>query len=217
MTSALQQFEWRISEKPVSYPEALARMEARVEEIRAGGAADEVWLLEHPPLYTAGTAAQAAHLSNPSGFPVYEAGRGGQWTYHGPGQRVAYVLADLKRLYAPAPPDLRAYLRLLERWLVLALAEFGVEGFVREGRTGVWVSDPARGECKIAAMGVRVRKWVAYHGVSLNVSPDLAHYAGIVPCGIRDYGVTSLAALGLDVPMEQVDAALIRAWASLSD
>jgi lipoyl(octanoyl) transferase len=196
--------DWEIAERPVEYPAAVARMEARVAAIRAGGAAELVWLLEHPPLYTAGTSAQAKDLLQPDRFPVYPSGRGGQFTYHGPGQRVAYVMLDLKRRGA----DVRAYVQRLEDWLIDTLAAFNVRGERRPGRVGVWVDRGHGREDKIAAIGVRVRHWVTYHGISLNVEPDLEHYAGIVPCGVQGYGVTSLVDLGHPVDMASVDAAL---------
>jgi lipoyl(octanoyl) transferase len=206
--------DWRITDdRLVPYPEALDRMEARVAAIRAGTAPELVWLLEHPPLYTAGTSAQPQDLLEPDRFPVYRAGRGGQFTYHGPGQRVAYVMLDLKR----RDPDVRAFVHDLEEWLIQALARFAVKGERRDGRVGIWVDRAPYGglkgqEDKIAAIGVRVRRWVTYHGVALNVEPDLSHFAGIVPCGITGHGVTSLHKLGLLVTMEEVDAALKGAW-----
>ena len=197
--------EWRVGGGPVPYPDALAAMESRVEAISAGAAPELVWLLEHPALYTAGTSARPEDLLEAGRLPVFETGRGGQYTYHGPGQRVAYVMLDLKR----RGPDVRAHVGRLEAWLIATLADFGVAGEVREGRVGVWVRTSG-GEAKIAALGVRVRRWVTYHGVSLNVAPDLDHYRGIVACGIRDHGVTSLQALGIDAPMDDVDKALRR-------
>jgi len=196
--------EWQISDVPVAYPDAVAAMERRVAAIRAGEAPELVWLLEHPPLYTAGTSAQPEDLLEPR-FPVFETGRGGQYTYHGPGQRVAYVLLDLRR----RGPDVRGYVCKLEDWIIATLAGFGVRGERRAGRVGVWV-DRGRngGDAKIAAVGVRVRHWITFHGISLNVEPDLDHYGGIVPCGIEDAGVTSLVDLGLTVTMSEVDAAL---------
>lgn len=198
--------EWKKSDNLEPYEGALSVMEARVADMLAGKAPEMVWLLEHPPLYTAGTSADAADLLAGSPFPVYDAGRGGQYTYHGPGQRVAYVMLDLKKRGAQ---DVRAYVKSLEQWIIDTLGDFGVKGELREGRVGVWVDTPA-GEAKIAALGIRIRQWVTYHGVAINVSPDLAHYAGIVPCGIREYGVTSLAALGIAASLEDVDAALRR-------
>ena len=178
-------------------------MEERVAAIRAGRAPELVWLLEHPALFTAGASARPGDLLDSLGLPVFPSGRGGQYTYHGPGQRVAYVLLDLKS----RGPDIRAYVGRLERWLIAALAELGVRGERREGRVGIWVEQRG-GEAKIAAIGVRVRRWVSYHGVSLNVAPDLDHYRGIVPCGIREWGVTSLKELGIGATMDQVDRAL---------
>jgi lipoyl(octanoyl) transferase len=196
--------EWRIDDRPVPYPEALAAMDQRVAAIRSGNAPELVWLLEHPPLYTAGTSARQADLLDSARFPVYEAGRGGQYTYHGPGQRVAYVMVDLKRRGG----DVRCYVHALEEWLIRTLAQFGVRGERREGRVGIWVRRPDGGEDKIAAIGVRVRHWVTLHGVSLNVDPDLSHFAGIVPCGIAEHGVTSLWALGHTPTLHEVDLAL---------
>ena len=198
------EIEWHIEQSPVPYPRAVAAMEARVAAIRAGTAPQMVWLLEHPPLYTAGTSAQPGELLDPDRFPVYRSGRGGRYTYHGPGQRVAYVMLDL----VPRGGDVRGYVRDLEDWLIATLARFNVRGERRDGRVGIWVTRPGGREDKIAAIGVRVRRWVSYHGVALNVEPDLAHFAGIVPCGISGYGVTSLVDLGLPVSMPEVDAAL---------
>jgi lipoyl(octanoyl) transferase len=197
--------EWRISAGLVAFPEALAAMEERVAAIRAGSAAELVWLLEHPPLYTAGTSARMEDLLAPRRFPVFDAGRGGQYTYHGPGQRVAYVMLDLQR----RKPDLRRYIWQLEEWTIRALAQFNVRGERRAGRIGIWVIGPGGAEAKIAAIGVRVRRWVTFHGVAVNVDPDLEHFAGIVPCGISGFGVTSLAALGLTTTMPELDAALM--------
>jgi lipoyl(octanoyl) transferase len=195
--------EWRVSNEPVAYPDAVEFMERRVAAIHAQQAPEAVWLLEHPALYTAGTSADAAELVDPMGLPVYRTGRGGRYTYHGPGQRIAYVMLDLKGRGG----DLREFISGLETWLIATLADFGVAGEVRADRVGVWVRRQGR-EDKIAAIGVRVRRWVSYHGISLNVAPDLDHFKGIVPCGIRDHGVTSLKALGVDVSMADVDAAL---------
>lgn len=201
--------EWQRASSPIAYDEALAFMEARVAAIRVGEAEECVWLLEHPPLYTAGTSAKPADLLDTGGFPVYPTGRGGQYTYHGPGQRIAYVMLDLQARAAARgeKPDLRAYVQALEQWIINTLAAFGVEGFTRDGRIGVWVST-AKGEAKIAALGIRVRRWVSYHGIAINRDPDLSHYRGIIPCGIRDYGVTSLAALGCDASESALDQAL---------
>ncbi len=208
--------EWRISDSPVPYPDALAEMEARVEAIRAGTAPELVWLLEHPPLYTAGTSARREDLLEPDRFPVYDAGRGGQFTYHGPGQRVAYVMLDLKKRGA----DIRAFVHDLEEWLIRTLAAFNIKGERRDGRVGIWVDKRPYGgvagqEDKIAAIGVRVRRWVSFHGVALNVEPDLSHFSGIVPCGISEHGVTSMVALGHLVTMEDVDAAMIASFAEV--
>ncbi len=195
--------EWRTAGASVSYPEAVAFMEERVDAIRAGQAPETVWLLEHPPLYTAGTSADAADLIDAARFPVYASGRGGQYTYHGPGQRVAYVMLDLNR----RGRDVRVYVHNLEEWLIRTLNHFGVRGERRDGRVGIWVAHDGTEE-KIAAIGVRIRRWVTFHGIALNVAPDLSHFAGIVPCGISNFGVTSLKALGVDASMAEVDAAL---------
>ena len=205
-----QAVEWRSSAGPIAYPDAVAAMEARVATIRAGSAPELVWLLEHPPLYTAGTSARAADLIEPGLFPVYRSGRGGQYTYHGPGQRIAYVMLDLRRRGG----DIRRYVHTLESWLISALVEFGITGERRSGRVGIWVAGADGSESKIAAIGVRVRQWVSYHGIALNVAPDLAHYRGIVPCGVMGHGVTSLDRLGVTVGMDAVDAALRRAFAA---
>jgi lipoyl(octanoyl) transferase len=209
--------EWLISDDLVAYPEAVKAMEARVAAIRAGSAGELVWLLEHPPLYTAGTSADPRDLVDPGRLPVYPTGRGGQYTYHGPGQRVAYVMLDLARRGA----DVRRFVCDLEDWIIAALARFNVKGERRPGRVGIWI-DRARAkgpgrEDKIAAIGVRVRRWVTLHGIALNVDPDLAHFAGIVPCGIADarFGTTSLADLGIHVQMAEVDAALKSAFADV--
>lgn len=196
--------EWKVSDKPVLYDQAISRMEARVAAIREETAPEEIWLLEHPPLYTAGTSAKAEDLLVPSRFPVFQSGRGGQYTYHGPGQRIAYVMLDLKKRAAPQEPDLRAYVYRLEEWLINTLSAFNIKGERRTGRVGIWVVRGGR-EDKIAALGIRVRKWVSYHGVALNVAPDLSHFSGIVPCGIREYGVTSLAELGIKASLPEVD------------
>lgn len=207
--------EWRVSDSPVGYADALAAMEARVAGIAAGRAPELVWLLEHPPLYTAGTSADPADLRE-ARFPVFEAGRGGQMTYHGPGQRVAYVMLDLRR----RGPDVRRFVASLEEWLIRTLAAFNVTGERREDRIGVWVRRPDKGEGfedKIAALGIRVKQWVTLHGVALNVDPDLSHFSGIVPCGVKEqrYGVTSLADLGHIVSMAEVDMAMRRAFEEL--
>jgi lipoyl(octanoyl) transferase len=206
--------EWRIAEELVEYPFALAEMQARVAAIRAGTAAELVWLVEHPPLYTAGTSAKPAELVDPLRFPTFAAGRGGQWTYHGPGQRTAYVLLDLTRPHGRVPAqDIRCYVNGLEEWLIRTLDRFNVKGERREGRVGIWVADPATGaESKIGAIGVRVSRWVSWHGVALNVEPNLTHFSGIVPCGLPQFGVTSLAALGIPASMHDADVALRAAW-----
>ena len=199
---------WAVSDGLTPYSEALAAMEARVAAIRAGEAEELVWLVEHPPTYTAGTSATPEGLVDPR-FPVFRAGRGGQWTYHGPGQRTAYVMLDLGR----RGRDVRAYVHALEEWLIRALDRFNVRGERRDGRVGIWVADRARGtEDKIAAIGVRVTRWVTWHGVALNVDPDLSHFGGIVPCGVAEHGVTSLHRLGVPATMEEADAALRAAW-----
>lgn len=200
--------EWRISEGLVDYPAALQQMEARVEAIRHQGAPELVWLLEHPPLYTAGTSARGDDLLQPDRFPVHATGRGGQYTYHGPGQRVAYAMLDLKNRGA----DVRRYVCDLEEWIIRTLARFNLRGERRAGRVGIWVAHDGR-EDKIAAIGVRVRRWVTFHGISINVDPDLSHFGGIVPCGIHEtestpLGVTSLAALGYLISMPEFDMAL---------
>jgi lipoyl(octanoyl) transferase len=202
--------EWRVSDARVGYADALAEMNARVAAIASGEAPERVWLLEHPPLYTAGTSARPEELIE-ARFPVHQTGRGGQFTYHGPGQRVAYVMLDLNR----RRPDVRAFVATLEEWIIRTLAAFNVRGERREDRVGVWVRRPDQGagrEDKIAAIGIRVRRWVTLHGIALNVEPDLSHFSGIVPCGVteRRYGVTSLADLGLPVTMAEVDMALRR-------
>jgi lipoyl(octanoyl) transferase len=197
--------EWRVSEELVPYEEALAFMHDRAAAVRAGTAAECIWLLEHPPLFTAGTSADAAELFNPLGLPVYDAGRGGRYTYHGPGQRVGYVMLDLEQ----RGRDVRRLVHSLEGWIIAALADLGVEARRADGRIGIWVGEGAA-EAKIAALGIRVKRWVTLHGFSINVSPDLAHFGGIVPCGISEFGVTSLSALGKEMPMTRVDGALRR-------
>ncbi len=196
--------EWKTSKEPVAYEEALAFMEQRVADIRSGTAEECIWFLEHPPLYTAGTSAKAEDLLAPR-FPVYETGRGGQYTYHGPGQRVAYVMLDLKK--HQQEPDIKKYVWQLEEWIIRTLKSFDIDGRRIEGRVGIWVDTDA-GEKKIAAIGVRVRHWVTYHGISINVNPDLSHFNGIVPCGISDAGVTSFEDLGKKVEMAELDDVL---------
>ena len=207
--------EWRIAESPVAYEEAVETMERRVADIAAGNAPELIWLLEHPPLYTSGTSAKAGDLLD-ARFPVFATGRGGQFTYHGPGQRVVYLMLDLKR----RRPDVRAYVASLEQFTIRTLATFNVRGERREDRVGVWVARPDKGpahEDKIAAIGVRLRRWVSLHGISINVEPDLTHFSGIVPCGVEDprYGVTSLVDLGLPVTMADVDVALKQAFGEI--
>ncbi|MBU6462748.1 MAG: lipoyl(octanoyl) transferase LipB [Bradyrhizobium sp.] len=212
---ASAEVEWRISDSPVPYPDAIAAMEERVAAIAAGVAPELVWLLEHPSLYTSGTSGNSTDLLEPR-FPLFMTGRGGQFTYHGPGQRVAYVMLDLKS----RRPDVRAYVAGLETWIIRTLAAFNVRGERREDRVGVWVNRPDKGpghEDKIAAIGVRLRRWVSFHGISINVEPDLSHFDAIIPCGVADprYGVTSLADLGHPVPMAEVDIAARQAFAEL--
>lgn len=209
--------EWKITNGLTDYNTAVAFMEDRVADIAAGRAEECIWLLEHPPLYTAGTSAKPKDLTDPDRFPVFPSKRGGEYTYHGPGQRVIYVMLDVgKRGH-----DIRLFVKQLETWVISALAEFNVQGEIRDGRVGVWVprkdkpltvsGKPA--EDKIAAIGIRLRKWISFHGISINVEPDLDHFTGIVPCGIRDYGVTSLVDLGLPVTMADVDVALQKTFA----
>jgi lipoyl(octanoyl) transferase len=209
----MDQVEWKTLPGLAPYAETLAAMEARVAAIHQGTAPEAIWLLEHPPLYTAGTSAQAQDLVDPDRFPVFPVGRGGQYTYHGPGQRVIYAMLDVSR----REKDVRCFVRHLENWVIAALAEFNVKGEIRPGRVGVWVTRPDKApnpdgtprEEKIAAIGVKLRKWVSFHGISINVEPDLSHFSGIVPCGIREHGVTSLVDLGLPVTMADLDAALM--------
>ena len=202
---------WTTSKEPVAYPLALAAMEERARQIRAGDATELIWLLKHPALYTAGTSAQIADLKDPDRFPIYTAGRGGQYTYHGPGQRIAYVMLDVQRRFGS---DVRAFVCALEHWVIDSLAEFGIRGEIRPGRVGVWVVLPNEGgvEKKIAAIGIRIRRGVSFHGISLNVAPDLTHYDGIVPCGIAEHGVTSLHDLGHPASMKDVDMSLRRTF-----
>ena len=207
---------WTNSDTFIDYPTAVSRMESHVADMIAGSADEEIWLLEHPPLYTAGTSANIADLVDPDRFPVYTSQRGGQYTYHGPGQRIAYAMLDLNT----RGKDVRKFVQNLEDWVILTLAEFGVKGERRKGRVGVWVvrkDKPLTAlgtypEDKIAAIGVRLRKWVSFHGISINVEPDLEHYGGIVPCGIAEHGVTSLVDLGLPVSMTDVDIVLKRCF-----
>jgi lipoyl(octanoyl) transferase len=209
--------EWRHLPGHVPYLETVAAMEAHVAAMNAGSAGEEIWLLEHPPLYTAGTSAKPADLVSPDRFPVHPVGRGGQYTYHGPGQRVIYTMLDVKARGG----DVRCFVRDLEAWVIDTLAAFNVKGEIRDGRVGVWVQRPDRpgpdgrpSEDKIAAIGIKLRRWVSFHGISINVEPDLSHFDGIVPCGIREHGVTSLVDLGLPVTMADLDAALIASFSS---
>jgi len=200
--------QWAVATERVPYPDAVAFMEARVAAIHEGNAREMVWLVEHPPVYTAGVSAKPSDLIAPDRFEVFQTGRGGQYTYHGPGQRVVYVMLDLNR----RTKDVRAFVQALEQWVIGTLWTFNVEGHIREGRVGVWVERKDKGypvtEDKIAALGIKLKRWVSYHGIALNVEPDLSHFDGIVPCGIREHGVTSLLDLGLPVTMDEVDYAL---------
>lgn len=211
--------EWITSSGLTEYEAAVAHMETRAAEIRAGTASEAIWLVEHPPLYTAGTSAKPSDLTDPDRFPVHTTKRGGQFTYHGPGQRVAYVMLDV----AKRGHDVRRFVHDLETWIIATLAEFNIKGEIRDGRVGVWVTRPEKPplldgsprEDKIAAIGIRLRKWVSFHGLSINVEPDLDHFSGIVPCGITDHGVTSLVDLGLPVTLEDVDTALKKTFSGV--
>jgi len=207
--NSIGDIEWRVSEAPVPYEEALRFMEERAAAIREGTGRECVWLLEHPPLFTAGTSADPSELSNPQHFPVYEAGRGGRYTYHGPGQRVGYVLLDLEK----RGRDIRRFVHSLEGWMIETLAELGIAAHRAQGRIGIWVGE-GEDESKIGALGVRVKRWVTLHGFALNVAPDLSHFGGIVPCGISEFGVTSVAEQGKQIPLTGVDAALKRSFLS---
>jgi len=207
--NSIGDIEWRVSEAPVPYEEALRFMEERAAAIREGTGRECVWLLEHPPLFTAGTSADPSELSNPQHFPVYEAGRGGRYTYHGPGQRVGYVLLDLEK----RGRDIRRFVHALEGWMIETLAELGIAAHRAQGRIGIWVGE-GEDESKIGALGVRVKRWVTLHGFALNVAPDLSHFGGIVPCGISEFGVTSVAEQGKQIPLTGVDAALKRSFLS---
>jgi len=209
VTEAIDDIEWRVSDRQVPYDEALRFMEERAAAIRAGTANECIWLLEHPSLFTAGTSADPAELFNPQDFPVFEAGRGGRYTYHGPGQRVGYVMLDLER----RGKDIRCFVHSLEGWVIDTLAELGVEAHRAPGRIGIWVGHGPN-EAKIGALGVRVKRWVTLHGFAINVAPDLSHFSGIVPCGIAEFGVTSLAQLGKQMPLMRVDAALKQSFLS---
>ncbi len=213
LTSVGDAVEWRISDAPVAYPDALSFMEERVDAIHKSAAPETVWLLEHPPLYTAGTSAEEAELLDPDRFPVYQTGRGGRYTYHGPGQRVAYVMVDLTK----RGNDVRAFVDNLEQWVIRTLARFNVTAGSRGDRVGIWVrrgapGNPLSREDKIAAIGVRVRHWVTYHGIAINLEPDLEHFSGIVPCGIAEHGVTSLWDLGVTATMPELDTALMETF-----
>ncbi|MDE8345880.1 MAG: lipoyl(octanoyl) transferase LipB [Acidocella sp.] len=201
---------WQVSPGLTGYEDAIATMRAKIAAIRDDGSDELVWLVEHPPLYTAGTSAQAADLQDPGRFPTHHAGRGGQWTYHGPGQRVVYAMLDLGMAHGRVPArDIRAYVSALETWMIATLADFGIHGQTRPGRVGIWVVN-SDDEAKIGAIGVRVTRWVTWHGMALNINPDLSHFTGIIPCGIREHGVTSLQALGVDSTMADVDEALAK-------
>ncbi|MCF6343325.1 MAG: lipoyl(octanoyl) transferase LipB [Devosiaceae bacterium] len=205
------QVEWLISDRPVPYERAVSFMQERVESIVKGEESELIWLVEHPPLYSAGTSAKEEDLLSKNKFPIYKSGRGGQYTYHGPGQRVIYVMLDLRK----RGRDIRAFVKQLEAWIIDTLASFNIAGETRDGRIGIWVKQPENGENserKIAAIGVRISRWVSYHGISLNISPDLSHYDGIVPCGINDYGITSFEDLGHLVSMSEVDMVLSKTF-----
>lgn len=200
--------EWRVSSEPVSYPEAVTTMEQRAKAIRDEAAPELVWFLEHPPLYTAGTSAKSEDLKDSKNLPVFETGRGGQYTYHGPGQRIVYVMMDL----AKRDRDVRVFVTALEQWIIDTLKEFGIHGERRCGRVGIWVTHEGEDQ-KIAALGIRLRRWVSFHGLAINVSPNLAHFNGIVPCGLSQFGVTSCQALGTLITLPELDEALRRQWA----
>ena len=204
MNKGTTKLEWRVSDQLVAYPDAVAEMEARARAIAADEAGEMIWLLEHPPLYSAGTSADISDLVDPERFDVFESGRGGQYTYHGPGQRVVYVMLDLRK----RGRDVSAFVRKLEQWMIETLAEFEVTAERRCGRVGVWVTHEDGREEKIGAIGIRLKKWVSFHGIAINVDPDLSHFGGIVPCGISDHGVTSLKALGRQADMAQLDMVL---------
>jgi len=209
-----EKISWKREKGLVSYDDALSAMQERAAAIRRGECGELLWFLEHPRLYTAGTSAKPADLINPENLPTYEAGRGGQWTYHGPGQRIAYVMLDLMREHGPTPPrDLRAFVQSLERWIIASLSSLGISGRTECGRIGVWVNDPTTGdESKIAALGIRVSRWVSWHGIAINLDPDLADFDGIIPCGIREYGVTSIRRFDPDLTMDDLDQALLTQW-----
>lgn len=196
--------EWKISTSPIDYQEALEFMEARIAQIHQGKASELIWFLEHPAIYTGGSSAESKDLTNNLNLPVYQTGRGGQYTYHGPGQRVVYLMLDLRK----RGEDLRKYVADLEDWIIASLAEIGLPSKKREGRIGIWTIDKNNKEAKIAAIGIRVRKWITYHGIAINVKPNLEHYNGIIPCGIKEFGVTSLDELGYDIPYQKLDSIL---------
>ena len=202
--------EWKISHEPVNYEEAVRVMEKRVHEIRLGRAQEQVWFLEHPSLYTAGTSAKKQDLIKPDELPVYKTGRGGSYTYHGPGQRIAYVMLDLTKRKHEENIDLHKYIDSLENWLIATLKNFDIIGKKRKNRVGIWVNTPKGNEAKIAAIGIRVRRWVTFHGISINNNPNLEYFNGIIPCGIRNFGVTSLAELGINVSMDEIDQVLTK-------
>ncbi|GBQ98629.1 lipoyl(octanoyl) transferase LipB [Asaia lannensis] len=205
---------WKKEKDPVSYDTALETMQQRAASIHTGEAGELLWFLEHPRLYTAGTSAKAEDLINPDGLPTFEAGRGGQWTYHGPGQRIVYVMLDLQRAHGPTPArDLRSFVQSLEKWIMASLASLGIDSRTECGRIGVWTDDPITGlEAKIAAIGIRVSRWVSWHGISINLDPALDDFSGIIPCGIRDYGVTSISRFAPGLTMSDLDEALLRHW-----
>ena len=217
MTQFYEEIIWQEDRTLCPYPDALDFMRQQVEAIHQQQAPQRIWLTEHPPLYTAGTSAKQEDLINPHNYPTFEAGRGGQWTYHGPGQRIAYVMLDLTRPHGPLPArDIRAFVQMLERWLIMSLQAMNIDAFTREGRIGVWCFDGQSGlEAKIAALGIRVTRWVSWHGISLNVAPSLSDFDGIIPCGIRNYGVTSLQRFNPALSMDDADAALLRSWTAL--
>lgn len=217
MTQFYKEIIWQQDDTLCPYPNALTFMQQNVEAIAHHQTPQRIWLTEHPPLYTAGTSAKAEDLINPHHYPTFEAGRGGQWTYHGPGQRIAYIMLDLTRPHGTLPArDIRAFVQYLEHWLIMTLESLNIEAFTREGRIGVWCFDAQTGqEAKIAALGIRVSRWVSWHGISLNVAPNLEDFNGIIPCGIRDYGVTSLQRFNPSLTMAEADAALLKNWVAL--
>lgn len=217
MTQFCKEIIWQCDKTSSSYPDALDFMQNYVAAIHRKEAPQRIWLTEHPPLYTAGTSAKSEDLLNPQNYPTYDAGRGGQWTYHGPGQRLAYVMLDLTQPPSPLPArDIRAFVQMLEQWLITTLGYMNIEGFTREGRIGVWCIDPhTKAEAKIAALGIRISRWVSWHGISLNVAPNLEDFGGIIPCGIKEYGVTSLQRFNPHITMEDADQALSKGWTDI--